>query len=254
MISTAEAFRIPASTSFITWILTKGTLDYGVILNVIVSTIVQIGGMALGGVSYPKIKKMIDQKILFTVAFFYIGMIYAMIAFFGFMTSKIAYEHGLFAEMYFIYGIASSFFTAGLGLMILEYTKQEYLSRTNAIYSALGEAVVPLVSTLIEKKKDTYKRFLSYQGKRIIKMLQVEEQLDSPVRKLSLGQKMKPEAIYGSTVKKDNYLYSLAGNSKLSDKLSIRQIGRYSGHMEYFGDIFILRSIRCIMESWLITL
>ena len=50
LISTAEAFRIPASTSFITRILTKETLDYGVILNVIVSTIVQIGGMALGGV------------------------------------------------------------------------------------------------------------------------------------------------------------------------------------------------------------
>lgn len=260
LISTAEAFRIPASTSFITRILTKETLDYGVILNVIVSTIVQIGGMALGGVllgyfnaqvvftadvisfiisillilsiryketitahlqqtsslsifkeglkyirdnkalrliilltilsgaavcpldslqmpmvaevfnreadylsvlsvcvsigtllggaSYPRIKKVMDQKLLFSAAFFYIGLVYAMIAFFGFTTTKIAYEHELFAAIYFIYGIAASFFTAGLGLMILEHTKQEYISRTNAIYSALGEAVVPLVSAL----------------------------------------------------------------------------------------------------------
>lgn len=50
LISMAEAFRIPASTSFITQILDKDTLDKGVTLNVIVSTIVEIAGAAVGGI------------------------------------------------------------------------------------------------------------------------------------------------------------------------------------------------------------
>lgn len=49
-ISIAEAFRIPASTSFLTQILDKETLDRGVGLNVAMSTIVEMIGMALAGV------------------------------------------------------------------------------------------------------------------------------------------------------------------------------------------------------------
>lgn len=50
LISMAEAFRIPASTSFITQMLNDDTRDKGVTLNVIVSTIVEIAGAAIGGI------------------------------------------------------------------------------------------------------------------------------------------------------------------------------------------------------------
>lgn len=49
LISMAEAFRIPASTAFITQMLDEDTRDKGVTLNVIVSTIVEIAGAAIGG-------------------------------------------------------------------------------------------------------------------------------------------------------------------------------------------------------------
>lgn len=49
-ISLAEAFRIPASTSFVTQILDKENLDRGITLNVAASTVIEMIGMALGGV------------------------------------------------------------------------------------------------------------------------------------------------------------------------------------------------------------
>lgn len=49
-ISLAEAFRMPASTAFLTQTLNKETLDRGVTLNVAASTIVEMIGVALGGV------------------------------------------------------------------------------------------------------------------------------------------------------------------------------------------------------------
>ncbi len=49
LISVAEAFRIPASTSFLTQLLNREMLDRGVMLNVVITTLVEIGGAAAGG-------------------------------------------------------------------------------------------------------------------------------------------------------------------------------------------------------------
>lgn len=49
LISTAEAFRMPASNSFITQLPGKELLDRSLVLNVIVSTAAEIAGTAAGG-------------------------------------------------------------------------------------------------------------------------------------------------------------------------------------------------------------
>lgn len=49
LISTAEAFRMPASNSFITQLPGKELLDRGLVLNVIVCTVAEIAGTAVGG-------------------------------------------------------------------------------------------------------------------------------------------------------------------------------------------------------------
>lgn len=77
-ISVAEAFRIPASTAFLTQILDKETLDRGITLNVAVSTITEMLGMALGGIliTYLGVYSAIAFDALsFIISIFFILMI-----------------------------------------------------------------------------------------------------------------------------------------------------------------------------------
>lgn len=260
LISMAEAFRIPASTAFITQVLDKDTLDKGVMLNVIVSTIVEIAGagvggilisrfsanialladvvsfvlsilligsirqqeiidaklkeaagmaifkdglryirnsrvlitvillailanasmasidalqtavvveifhkeadylsllsimlsagMLLGGMFYPSIRKKIPDYKMYLVSFVYIGLLYLVVALYGFRPAHSVAALLLPPLLYFFYGIAASFLAAGLGLQILENVEQSYMARVSTVYSAISSMATPLVSFL----------------------------------------------------------------------------------------------------------
>ena len=55
LISIAEAFRMPASNSFITQIIEKDSIERVIVLNTVASTIVEIIGTAVGGFIISKI-------------------------------------------------------------------------------------------------------------------------------------------------------------------------------------------------------
>lgn len=260
LISMAEAFRIPASTSFITQILDKDTLDKGVTLNVIVSTIVEIAGaavggilisrfnanialladvasfvlsillicsiryqeiidtelkeaagmaifkdglryikksrilitvillavlanasmasidalqtavvveifhreadylsllsvtlsvgMLLGGIFYPSIRKKVHDYKMYFISFVYIGLLYLVVALYGFRSTHSGMAFLFPPLLYFFYGVMASFLITGLGLQLLENVEQSYMARVSTVYSAIASISTPLASFL----------------------------------------------------------------------------------------------------------
>lgn len=254
-ISMAEAFRMPASTAFLTQILDKDAFDKGVALNVIVSTLVEIIGAALGGmfitylgtqiaivadavsfvisiffvlrishteniekhikstgswsllksglvyikscgilvstfamavlanaamspidslqtvvvvdifhshasylsalniclsigmllgsVLYPMIRTHMKDWVLFRLAFLLIAFLYFVTALAGFAESFNSVFTIAFCGLYVFYGIAASFLSIGLGLLLLENTGQSYMARVNTWFSAISAAATP---------------------------------------------------------------------------------------------------------------
>mgnify|MGYP004632864797 CR=1 FL=1 len=260
LISMAEAFRIPAGTAFITQTLTEETLDKGVTLNVMVSTLVEIGGAAIGGLLlnfggaqaallvdvgsfllsllligticqkenietdlreasvvrifkdglryiktrkvlvtvillavlanasmatidalqapivveifrqdvgylsilnvalstglllgggfYPTLRKRISDYKLYIVSFVSIGLLYAIVALYGFGTQQSIALTVIPVLLYFLYGVTASFLIAGLGLQLFENVEQSYMARVSTVYSSIASLATPTVSFL----------------------------------------------------------------------------------------------------------
>lgn len=105
-------------------------------------------GVLLGGAVYPMIQDKINTKLLFALSCLFIAFLYLWIAFMdnsGMNAVGVLYY--AIAAGYLFYGLFAGFLTAGIGIILMQYTEQEYMSRMNTISTALGEAVVPVASS-----------------------------------------------------------------------------------------------------------
>lgn len=105
-------------------------------------------GVLLGGAVYPMIQDKINTKLLFALSCLFIAFLYLWIAFMdnsGMNAVGVLYY--AIAAGYLFYGLFAGFLTSGLGIILMQYTEQEYMSRINTIFTALGEAVVPVASS-----------------------------------------------------------------------------------------------------------
>lgn len=105
-------------------------------------------GVLLGGAVYPMIQDKINTKLLFALSCLFIAFLYLWIAFMdnsGMNAVGVLYY--AIAACYLFYGLFAGFLTSGLGIILMQYTEQEYMSRINTIFTALGEAVVPVASS-----------------------------------------------------------------------------------------------------------
>lgn len=106
-------------------------------------------GMLLASAAYPVVRSKVKEKLLFVFSCGYIAVLYLLVAIldhFGIAVMG-AWYYGLIV-CYFFYGLFAGFLATGLGLVLLEHTEQEYMARTNTIYSALGEAIIPVASAM----------------------------------------------------------------------------------------------------------
>lgn len=106
-------------------------------------------GILLGSAVYPVIQNKIKTTVLFLFSFSFIAFLYLLIAFMDY--KRIAavgiWYYGIIA-CYLIYGLIAGFLTSGLGIILMKYTDQNYMSRVNTIFTAIGEAVVPVTSSM----------------------------------------------------------------------------------------------------------
>lgn len=104
-------------------------------------------GVLVGGAVYPAIQAKVRVRLLFPVCCCYIMFLYLLIAFVDFneITATGIWYYG-FIVCYLLYGLFAGFLTTGLGIQLMAYTEQEYMSRINTIFTAFGEAVIPVVS------------------------------------------------------------------------------------------------------------
>ena len=117
--------------------------DYLSLLSVTLSV-----GMLLGGIFYPSIRKKVHDYKMYFISFVYIGLLYLVVALYGFRSphSDVAF---LFPPLlYFFYGVTASFLITGLGLQILENVEQSYMARVSTVYSAIASISTPLASFL----------------------------------------------------------------------------------------------------------
>lgn len=106
-------------------------------------------GMLLASAAYSVVRSKVKEKLLFVFSCGYIAVLYLLVAIldhFGIAVMG-AWYYGLIV-CYFFYGLFAGFLATGLGLVLLEHTEQEYMARTNTIYSALGEAIIPVASAM----------------------------------------------------------------------------------------------------------
>lgn len=106
-------------------------------------------GMLLASALYPVVRNKIKTKPLFVFCCGYIAALYLVTAALGHFSIAIIgiWYYGLII-CYLCYGLSAGFVATGLGLMLMEHTQQEYMARINTIYSALGEAIVPVASAV----------------------------------------------------------------------------------------------------------
>ena len=104
-------------------------------------------GVLLGGAVYPIIQKKVRSRVLFGISGLFIAFLYVLIAVMEIrhIAAEGIWYYGI-ALCYLCYGVFAGFMTTGLGILLMKYTDQEYMSRTNTIYTAIGEAVVPVAS------------------------------------------------------------------------------------------------------------
>lgn len=106
-------------------------------------------GMLLASAAYPVVRSKVKAKLLFVFSCGYIAVLYLLVAIldhFGIAVIGVWY-YGLIV-CYLLYGLFAGFLATGLGMVLLEHTEQEYMARTNTIYSALGEAIIPVASAM----------------------------------------------------------------------------------------------------------
>lgn len=106
-------------------------------------------GMLLASAAYPVVRSKVKEKLLFVFSCGYIAVLYLLVAILDYFVIAVmgAWYYGLIV-CYFLYGLFAGFLATGLGLVLLEHTEQEYMARTNTIYSALGEAIIPVASAM----------------------------------------------------------------------------------------------------------
>lgn len=104
-------------------------------------------GMVLGGIVYPVLQKKIRNGILLEMGQIWIVLMYLMVVVLHKENiSATGTWYYIVAFFYFLYGLSAGIMTAALGVLLMKYTEQNYMARVNTIYTALGEAIVPVVS------------------------------------------------------------------------------------------------------------
>lgn len=101
-------------------------------------------GMLLGSMLYPAIRAHIKDWVLFRLAFLFIAFLYFVTALAGLAESLSSVFTIAFCGLYGFYGVAASFLSIGLGLLLLENTEQSYMARVNTWFSAIGAAATPI--------------------------------------------------------------------------------------------------------------
>lgn len=105
-------------------------------------------GVAAGGAIYPVLQDKFNTKLIFGLSFLVIAFLYLWIALMdGMGMNAVGVLYYIMVVGYLLYGLFAGFLTSGLGIILMRYTEQEYMSRINTIFTALGEAVIPIASS-----------------------------------------------------------------------------------------------------------
>ena len=106
-------------------------------------------GVLFGGAVYPILQKKVSTRVVFTFSCAFIMFLYLLVSFVDDRNIVVVgiWYYGIIV-CYFLYGLFAGFLTTGVGITLMKHTEQTYMSRTNTIFTAIGEAAIPLASTI----------------------------------------------------------------------------------------------------------